>query len=396
MPGPLHDIRVIDLSRVLAGPYAAMTLGDLGADVIKVEQPGEGDETRGWGPPWAGGESAYYLAINRNKRGITLNLKTEGGRRVLLDLVRRSDVLIDNFKRGTLERMGLDDAVLWEANPGLIHAAITGFGTTGPYSDYPGYDFIIQAMAGIMSITGEPEGEPMKVGVAIVDVTAGLFTVNGVLAALHARKETGRGQRVDVSLLESAFAWLANVGSNYLVSGQEPRRYGNAHPNIVPYQPFQAADRPLALAVANPRQVRRFFELAGRPDLADDPRFRTNADRIAHRDELVAEVQRLIEQRPAGEWLTLLNDNGIPAGPINTVTQAFADPQVQALGIVRTLPHPTAGEVKVVGPPFHLSETPAETRTAPPLLGEHTEQVLSELLALDAAQIAALRAESAI
>ncbi|MER3420886.1 MAG: formyl-CoA transferase [Chloroflexota bacterium] len=396
MPGPLHGIRVLDLSRVLAGPYAAMTLGDMGAEVIKVEQPGEGDETRAWGPPWAGGESAYYLSVNRNKLGITLNLKSEGGRRVLLELARRSDILIDNFRRGTLERMGLDDATLWAVNPRLIHASISGFGPVGPYKDYPGYDFVIQAMAGIMSITGEPDGEPMKVGVAIVDVTAGLFTVNAILAALHARERTGRGQRVEVSLLESALAWLVNVGQNYLVSGQEPKRYGNAHPNIVPYQPFRAKDRPLALAVANPRQFRRFCELAGRPELAYDPRFATNADRLAHRKELVQEIQRLIEQRPADEWLRLLNENGIPAGPINTVPQALADPQVQALGVVRTLPHPTAGEIQVIGPPFRFSETQAEVRSAPPLLGQHTEQVLRELLGMDDAAIAALRAEGGI
>lgn len=396
MAGALHDIRVLDLSRVLAGPYAAMTLGDLGAEVIKVEQPGDGDETRAWGPPWTGGESAYFLAANRNKQGITLNLKAEGGRRVLLDLVRRSDILLENFKRGTLERMGLDDQTLWAANPGLIHASITGFGTTGPYSDYPGYDFIIQAMAGIMSITGDADGPPMKVGVAIVDITAGLFVVNGVLAALHARRETGRGQRVDVSLLESALAWLANVGSNYLVSGQEPKRFGNAHPNIVPYQPFQASDQPLALAVANPRQFRRFCEVAGRPELADDPRFADNAARLAHRDALVAEIQRLIARRPAAEWVTLLNDSGIPAGPINTIPQALADPQVLALGVVHSLPHPTAGTVPVIGPPFHLSETPSGPRSAPPLLGEHTEPVLRELLGLDDAAITALRAEGAI
>ncbi|MFN8557631.1 MAG: CoA transferase [Dehalococcoidia bacterium] len=396
MPGPLSDVRVLDLSRVLAGPYAAMTLGDMGADVIKIEQPGEGDETRAWGPPWAGGESAYYLAMNRNKRGITLNLKTDGARRVFLDLVRRSDILIENFKAGTLERMGLGDATLWEANPRLIHASITGFGPVGPYRDYPGYDFVIQAMAGIMSITGEPEGQPMKVGVAIVDVTAGLFTVTALLGALHARGTTGRGQRVDVSLLESAMAWLANVGSNYLIAGQDARRFGNAHPSIVPYQDFRAKDRPLALALANPRQFRRFCELAGRPDLADDPRYATNADRVAHREELIAELQAIIGARTADEWLRLLNDGGIPAGPINTVAQAFQDPQVQALGIVHTLPHPTAGEVRVVGPPFRLSDTPVAPRSAPPLHGEHTAAVLADVLGLDAAAVAALRAEGAI
>lgn len=396
MPGPLHGIRVLDLSRVLAGPYAAMMLGDMGADVIKIEQPGEGDETRGWGPPWAGGESAYYLSANRNKRGITLNLKSEAGRQVLLDLVRKSDILIDNFKRGTLERMGLDDATLWEVNPRLIHGSISGFGPTGPYADYAGYDFVVQGMSGIMSITGEPGGEPMKVGVAIVDVTAGLFLVNGVLAALYARDELGRGQRVDVSLLESALAWLANAGSNYLVSGNPPGRYGNAHPNITPYQSFAASDGPIALAVANQRQFRRFCELAGKPELADDPRFVDNSTRLAHRNELVTEVQALVATRTKGEWLALLNANAVPAGPINTIPEAFADPQVVALGVVRTVPHPTAGEVRLVGPPVRLSDTPADVRSAPPLLGEDTADVLRELLSMDDAAIAGLREAGAI
>lgn len=394
--GPLHDIRVLDLSRVLAGPYAAMLLGDMGADVIKVEQPGEGDETRGWGPPSAGGESAYYLSTNRNKRGITLNLKHPDARRLLLELVRRADVLIENFRRGTLERMDLADEVLWQANPGLIHASITGFGNVGPYKDYPGYDFVIQGMAGIMSITGEAEGEPMKVGVAIVDITAGLYTLSGILAALHARQETGRGQRVDVSLLESALAWLANVGQNYLVSGQPPRRYGNAHPNIVPYQAFQAADKPLALGVGNDRQFRTFCTIAGAPELADDSRFATNAARLANREALIPLVADLIAKRPAADWLRALNDAGVPAGPINTIPQALADPQVKALGVLHTLPHPTAGAIRVIGPPMHLSETPVTPRTAPPLHGEHTDAVLRDVLGLSAAEIARLRTEGAI
>jgi formyl-CoA transferase len=394
--GPLHDIRVLDLSRVLAGPYAAMTLGDMGADVIKVEQPGEGDETRGWGPPWAGGESAYYLSVNRNKRGITLDLKHEGARTALLGLVAKSDVLIENFKRGTLERMDLADDVLWGANPGLVHCSITGFGTHGPYADYPGYDFVVQGMAGVMSFTGEPEGEPMKVGVAIVDVTAGLNAVNGILAALYARRETGRGQRVDVSLLESALAWLVNVGQNYLVSGAAPRRYGNAHPNVVPYQVFMAADKPLALGVGNDRQFRTFCRLAGAPALADDPRFTTNTARLEHREALIPLVADLVRQKPADEWLRVLNDATVPAGPINSVPQAFADPQVEALGIVRTLPHPTAGEIRVVGPAVHLSETPVAARSAPPLHGQHTDAVLRELLDYDDATLAELRATGAL
>jgi len=396
MAGPLHDVRVLDLSRVLAGPYAAMLLGDMGAEVIKVEQPGEGDETRGWGPPWAGGESAYYLSVNRNKRGITLNLKHPDARRVLLRLVERSDVLLENFKRGTLERMDLGDEVLWRANPRLIHASISGFGTEGPYSDFPGYDFIVQAMSGVMSITGDAGGEPMKVGVAIVDVTAGLFAVNGILAALHARRETGRGQRVDVSLLESALAWLVNVGQNYLVSGQPPGRYGNAHPNIVPYQVFHAADKPLALGVGNDRQFRALCAVAGRPELADDPDFATNPARQQHRERLIALVQSLIERRPADEWLRLLNQAGVPAGPINTIPQALSDPQVEALGIVRSLPHPTAGEIRVIGPPIHLSDTAVEPGFAPPRHGEHTDAVLRELLELSAEEIERLRQAGAV
>lgn len=394
--GPLAGVHVLDLSRVLAGPYAAMTLGDMGAEVIKVEQPGEGDETRAWGPPFAGGESAYFLSVNRNKRGITLNLKHPDARALLLDLVRRSDVLIENFKAGTLERFGLGDAALWDANPGLIHAAITGFGTTGPYAAYPGYDFVAQAMSGIMSITGEPGGEPMKVGVAIVDVTAALFTLNGILAALFSRTQSGRGQRVDCSLLQSAMAWLVNVGENYLVSGQPPGRFGNAHPNIVPYQPFLAADKPLAVASANQRQFAALCAVLGRPEIATDPRFQTNAGRLAHRDELVAALQPLFAGKPAAEWVRRLNEHGIAAGPINTVAEAFADPQVQALGIVKTLPHPTAGKVPFVGTPFALSGTPVGPRTAPPRLGEHTDAVLHDVLGLDAARIAALRDEGAI
>jgi formyl-CoA transferase len=394
--GPLAGVRVLDLSRVLAGPYAAMTLGDMGADVIKIEQPGDGDETRAWGPPFAGGESAYYLSVNRNKRGITLNLKHPQGRAILLDLVRHADVLIENFKVGTLERMGLDDATLWQANPRLIHAALTGFGTTGPYAAYPGYDFVAQAMSGIMSITGEPDGAPMKVGVAIVDVTAALFTLNGVLAALYERTSSGRGQRVDCSLLQSALAWLANVGQNYLVSGSPPGRFGNAHPNIVPYQTFNAADRPLAIASANQRQFETLCRLLNRPELVADPRFASNADRLANRDALVALLQEVFVTKSADAWLALLNEGGIAAGPINTVPEAFADPQVAALNVVRTLPHPTAGEIRVVAPPFALSESEVGPRSAPPLLGQHTAEVLRDVLGRSDHEIAALRADGAI
>jgi formyl-CoA transferase len=305
-------------------------------------------------------------------------------------------VLIENFKRGTLERMGLADDILWQANPRLIHASITGFGNTGPYKDYPGYDFVIQGMSGIMSITGDVDGEPMKVGVAIVDVTAGLNAVNGILAALYARTLTQRGQRVDISLLESALAWLVNVGQNYLVSGQPPKRYGNAHPNVVPYQVFHAADKPLALGVGNDRQFRTFCAVAGRPELADDADFATNSARLRNRERLIPEVEALIARRPADEWLRLLNDAGVPAGPINTVPQALADPQVEALGLLRTLPHPSAGEIRVVGPAVHLSDTPLEPRSTPPRHGEHTEDVLRELLRLTSEDVRRLREVGAV
>jgi formyl-CoA transferase len=281
-------------------------------------------------------------------------------------------------------------------NPGLIHAALTGFGTTGPYAEYAGYDFVVQGLAGIMGVTGEPAGEPMKVGIAIVDITAALFMLNGILAALYRRTETGRGQRVDASLLQSAMAWLANVGQNYLVSGKDAGRFGNAHPNIVPYQVFHASDQPISLACANPRQFKTFCELAGRPDLTDDPRFGSNAERVDNRDELIAIVQSLVARKTAAEWVTLLNAHGVPAGAINTVAQAFADPQVQALGVVQTLPHPTIGDLRMVGSPIALSESHVGPHRPPPLLGQHTDEVLREFCGLSAERIAELRAEGAI
>ncbi len=396
MNGALEGIGVVDLSRVLAGPYCTMMLGDLGAEVIKIEQPGVGDGTRQWGPPFAGGESAYYLAINRNKRSLTLNLKHEKGKEILLELVKQGDILVENFRTGTMERMGLGYERLRAVNPALIFCSITGYGPDGPYQDRAGYDFVIQAQGGIMSITGPVEGPPMKVGVAIVDITAGLYAATAILAALQSRASTGRGQRIDVSLLEAQVAWLANVGSNYLISGEVPRRYGNAHPNIVPYEAFQTKDRYIALGVGTDRQFRRFCQLAGCGELADDPRFATNPARVEHRETLVSILQEIFLTKSADEWLALLVEAEIPCAPINTIDRVFADPQVQARQMVQEVPHPTAGKVRLAGIPFKLSGTPAEIKRHPPLLGEHTEEILSTLLGYSREEIESLRTKGVI
>jgi formyl-CoA transferase len=394
--GPLDGIRILDLTRVLAGPYCTMILGDLGADVVKVEQPGKGDDTRAWGPPWAGGESAYYLSVNRNKRGITLDLKRPEAQQIVRELVRDSDIVVENFKRGTLERIGIGCDQLRELNPRLIWATISGYGPTGPYADRPGYDFVAQGEAGIMAITGEPNGEPMKVGVAIVDITTGLFAAVAILAALHARDITGVGQRIDASLFTSAVAWLANVGQNYLVSDQPAGRYGNAHATIVPYQLFHTRDRDITVGVGNDRQFQALCELLGRPELAVDPRFATNPDRVAHRAELVPILQDIFLSRDAEHWLEGCYRAGIPSGPINTVEQVFAHPQVLARDMLIEVAHPLAGMLKLAGIPYELSGTPARVRLAPPLLGQHTEEVLSERLGRTLDEIAVLRESGVI
>ncbi|MHB1414227.1 MAG: CaiB/BaiF CoA transferase family protein [Chloroflexota bacterium] len=393
---PLAGIRVIDLSRVLAGPYCTMMLGDLGAEVIKIEMPHSGDDTRRYGPPFVNGESAYYLFTNRNKKDITLNLKTDEGKRILIDLVRKGDILVENFKLGTLERMGLGFDYLREINPRLIQCTISGYGREGPYAHKPGYDFVIQAEAGIMSFTGEPDGPPMKVGVAIVDMTTGMFATSAILAALHQRHLTGLGQLIDVSLFDSALAWLGNIGSNYLVGGPVPGRLGNTHASIVPYQSFKARDRYIAVAVGNDHQFRRFCQVIGRPELADDPRFTTNARRVENRDTLVPMIQEVIGTGDADEWLVALEAAGIPSGSINSLDMVFAHPQVEASGIVREVPHPTLGTVKLVGPPYRFANAPLPVRSHPPLLGEHTEEVLTGLLGYSAEEIGSLRAKGVV
>jgi formyl-CoA transferase len=375
---PLNGIRVLDLSRVLAGPYCTMVLGDLGADVIKVESPG-GDETRGWGPPFAGSESAYYLCVNRNKRGIVVDFKTEEGRKIIRELIKQSDVLVENFRPGTLARFSLDYDSASLINPNLIYCSITGFGQTGPLSDKPGYDFMIQGMGGLMSITGEPDGEPMKVGVAVADLFAGQNAVIAILAALQARTQTGKGQFLDISLFDSQVAMLANVASNFLISGNLSKRYGNAHANIVPYQSFQASNAWFVVAVGNDRQFEKLCRVIGKEEYARDPRFAANAGRVENRDELIALLKQIFLRKTASEWLSMLENAGIPCGPINTLDKVFSMTQVEARDMVMHVEHAEAGDLRLVGSPLKLSKTPVGYRLPPPRLGEHTEDILKEI-----------------
>ncbi len=392
---PLQGIRVLDLSRVLAGPYCTMVLGDLGAEVIKVEPP-EGDETRGWGPPFTGEESAYYLCVNRNKRGMVVNLKTDEGKNILRELAMQSDVLVENFRPGTMEKFGLDFETLHELNPRLVYCSITGFGQTGSMKDKPGYDFMIQALGGLMSITGEPEGEPMKTGVAVVDLFAGQNAIIAILAALQARTLTGQGQQLDISLFDSQLGWLANVASNFLISGKLPKRHGNAHPNIVPYQSFQANDGWFAIAVGNDRQFARLCELLGRPDLALDEKFETNSARVQNREELIALLTEIFKSNSISDWLKKLDEAEIPCGPINNFEQVFSMSQVREREMLVHMEHPTIGSLPMVGSPLKMSGSPVEYRLPPPLMGEHTEMVLMEMLGFSRERVTELRKEGCI
>jgi crotonobetainyl-CoA:carnitine CoA-transferase CaiB-like acyl-CoA transferase len=388
----LSGVKVLDLSRILAGPSATQMLGDLGADVVKVEKPGEGDDTRRWGPPFVPGadgrpldESGYYLCANRNKRSIAIDIGTPQGAAQVLALLEHADVLVENYKVGGLARYGLGYEQLKDRFPRLVYCSITGFGQTGPYANLAGYDFLIQGMGGIMSITGEPDGGPMKVGVGIADLMTGMYAAVGILAALRHRDATGHGQHIDVSLLDTQIAWLANAATNYLLSGQEPQRLGNGHPNIVPYQVFPTADAPMILAVGNDTQFRRFCELADLSDYMHDARFATNAARVVHRQLVCETVARALARKPRSDWLRSLEPAGVPCGPVNTLSQVFADPHVQERGATVRMPYRAAqaGCVELVANPLRMSRTPVSYRVAPPRLDEHRAEVLRDWLGED-------------
>jgi crotonobetainyl-CoA:carnitine CoA-transferase CaiB-like acyl-CoA transferase len=391
--GPLSHLRVLDLSRVLAGPWSGQLLADLGAEVIKVERPQGGDDTRGWGPPYLEGtkEAAYYLSCNRGKKSVTIDMATAEGQQMIRDLAAQSDVVLENFKVGGLKKYGLDYEGLRAVKPDLVYCSVTGFGQNGPYALRAGYDFMIQGMGGLMSLTGEPDGMPTKTGVAFADIFTGMYSTVAVLAALAHRDRTGEGQYIDMALLDVQVAVLGNQAMNYLASGKAPQRMGNAHPNIVPYQAFATLDGHIILAVGNDGQFSRFCTLAGRPELAEDERFKTNSARVAHRAELVPQVAAMVASRTTADWIAVLEDKAVPCGPINTLDQVFADPQVLARGMKATLPHPLGGSVDLVGSPIKYSTLPAQATTAPPTLGQHTDSVLAEVLGMDAAQCKGLR-----
>lgn len=394
-PGALDGIRVIDLTRVLAGPFCAMMLGDMGADVVKIEQPGRGDDTRAWGPPFVGEESAYFLGANRNKRGMTLNLKDESARAVLAELLREADVVVDNFKLGTMARFGFDDAWYEENAPQIVRASILGYGSTGPRAGLPGYDFLLQAESGLMSITGEADGDPMKLGVAIVDLCTGMYALSSILAALQARHRTGKGQYVEVSLYDTGVSLLANVAANYLASGKEAGRYGNGHPNIVPYNAYPTRDGMIALSVGNDGQFQTFCNAVGQDEWADDIRFTRNRDRVENRDACDAMISELLKTDDTANWLDKLQSAGVSCAPINTVAQALTAEHTIARGLVTKATHSVEGDVDLPGIPFKLMGTPATVRRAPPTLGEHTDEVLREL-GKSPEEIAALRDTGAI
>ncbi|MNZ74756.1 Formyl-coenzyme A transferase [compost metagenome] len=402
MAGALSHIRVLDLSRVLAGPWSGQILADLGAEVIKVERPGSGDDTRAWGPPYLKGadgrdtsEAAYFLSANRNKQSVTIDFTRPEGQELVRELAMKSDILIENFKVGGLAAYGLDYESLKAINPRLIYCSITGFGQFGPYAKRAGYDFMIQGLGGLMSITGRSDQEegagPVKVGVALTDILTGLYSSVAMLAALASREINGKGQHIDMALLDVQVACLANQAMNYLTTGNPPRRLGNAHPNIVPYQDFPTADGDFILTVGNDSQFRKFCEVAGHREWADDPRFTTNKARVAHRAELIPMIRQATVFKTTAEWVAALEEVGVPCGPINDLAAVFADPQVQARGLRVELDHPLAGVVPQVASPLRLSETPVEYRMPPPLLGEHTRDVLQQVLGLTAEQVDVLR-----
>ena len=377
MAGLLDGIRVLDVSRVLTGPYCSLMLADLGADVVKIEMPGRGDDTRAWGPPFQGGESAYFLSINRNKRSVTVNLKAPEGRRIVLDLAARSDVFLENFAPGVAERLGLGYEAVRAVNPRIVYCSISGFGQEGPYRDHPAYDIILQGMGGLQAITGEPDRPPVRIGVAVADIAGGMFAAFAIAAALVRRARTQEGERLDVSLLDSQLAWLTYMAANYFATGKDPERAGSRHPTIVPYQAFATADGYLNVAVGNDEIYRRLCDALGRPGLRD-PRFATNPLRVENRALLEPQLDAIFQERTSTEWARVLNEHGVPAGPIYRISEIDRDPQVAARNMILQLPHPAAGIVREFGPPFK-SLHDRTMHSPPPLLGEHTEEVLASL-----------------
>ena len=389
--GPLAGTRVVDLTRILAGPLCTMMLGDMGAEVIKVEPPDKGDDTRGWGPPFVAGEAAYFLGVNRNKRSLTLNMAVPAGQKILAGLVEKADVLIDNFRIGTLEKWGFTDAWFEQQAPRLVRCSITGYGSTGPKAALPGYDFILQAESGLMSICGEPDGGPTKYGVAIVDVCTGMLASNSILAALNARHRTGKGQKVELSLYETSLAMLINVASNYLTAGRNAGRFGNGHPSIVPYTTYQAADAMVAIGIGNERQFGRVAEVLGHPEWAKDPRFTSNRARVENRDVIDGFINEALSHDDADAWLDKLKAVGVPCGRINSVADALDDPHTTARDMIETVEHSTIGALKMLGIPFKFSDTACSVRRAPPILGQHNDEILKGELGLDEKAIAELR-----
>ena len=407
MPGPLSHIRVLDLSRVLAGPWAGQNLADLGAEVIKVERPKTGDDSRAYGPPWVKDkdgkdtrDSAYFTSANRGKKSITLNISKPEGQAIVRELAKTSDVLIENYKHGDLDRYGLGYKDLSALNPRLIYCSVTGFGQTGPYAERPGYDFMIQGMGGMMSVTGEPDGAPgggpQRAGVPVADIITGMYASIAICAAIAGRAETGKGQHLDLALLDSQIALLAYQNTNYFSTGTPPRRIGNLHPNIVPYQPFKTSDGDVIVACGNDNLYRKLCDMLGRPDLATDPRFATNGKRVENRTEMTRVLQEIFSTKTTKEWVAALEAAGVANGPINNLAQVFEEPQVKARGVKIELDHPVAGKIPLVASPMRFSGTPIEYRNAPPVLGQHTDEVLGKVLGKSEAEIAKLKSDGIV